>query len=477
MGELSFLETAISQEEMRLFIGRVRRKNEEAFNRTGKKPAAYVHSYGCQQNVADGEKLAVLLAEMGYSAAGEIGGADFVLYNTCAVREGAEDRVFGNVGALKHAKKRNPAMVIALCGCMTQQEHVAARIKKSFPFVDLLFGAGAMHRLPELLYHVLSTGVRAFETLDPTAPIQENIPVRRDGGTRAWLPVMNGCDNFCSYCIVPVVRGRERSREPAHILAEAEQLIREGCRELTLLGQNVNSYGKGLAEELSFSGLLRRICALPGDFRLRFMTSHPKDATRELIDTIAGQEKIYNYLHLPVQSGSDRVLKRMNRNYTAGHYLSLIDYARGKIPGITFTSDIIVGFPGETEEDFQATLELVRRVGFQSLFTFIYSRREGTKAAGMPDQIPMEEKKRRLRELARVQDEITRRVFEGMAGQVQAVLVDGAKPGTPGLLTGRNAANMIVDFPGPPELAGSFARVRITQAANWALVGELTVES
>ena len=461
------METTIT--DIDSYIELVRQLNE----RVGRPVFAYTRSYGCQQNVSDGEKLDGLLSRMGYRFVNSVDGADFVLYNTCAVREGAEDRIFGNVGALKNAKAKNPAMIVALCGCMTQQEHVAKRIRKSFPFVDMLFGAGAVHRLPELLYRKLSEGGRVFETLDPTTEVVEGIPLRREGEIRAWLPVMYGCDNFCSFCVVPLVRGRERSRETGQILIEARELISQGYKELTLLGQNVNSYGKTLSVPMNFSELLREICELPGDFRLRFMTSHPKDCTHELIDTIAQNEKIYSHIHLPVQSGSDKILEAMNRRYTSAQYKSLIEYARSKIPGLTLTSDIIVGFPGETEDDFEQTLQLVREIGFQSLFTFVFSPREGTKAAEMEDLTTHEEKTHRFERLLEVQGESTRRIFDSMIGQVQEVLVDGPKPKDKALMTGRNKSNIVVDFEGPPELAGRFVQVKITRAANWALVGEI----
>lgn len=435
-------------------------------------PTVYTHSYGCQQNVADGEKLDGLFLEMGYIFAESPLEADVVLYNTCAVREGAEDRVFGNVGALKKAKAANPNMVIALCGCMTQQEHVARRIRRSFSFVDIVFGAGAMHRLPALLYQKLTEGGRIFELADPTAAVVEGLPVHRQEGARAWLPIMYGCDNFCSFCVVPLVRGRERSRKPEEILREAGELIAKGYREITLLGQNVNSYGKGLEETINFSELLKRLCSIPGDFRLRFMTSHPKDCTRELIDTIAENEKIYNHIHLPVQSGSDHILREMNRGYTAAQYLELISYARERIPGVTFTSDIIVGFPGETSEDFEQTLELVKQLEAESLFTFLYSKREGTRAAKMDDPISPQEKKLWFQELCDLQNSITSRHLEDMVGGVYAVLVDGPAR-TPDLLSGRNYSNIIVDFPGSPDLIGQFVAVKVTRAMHFAAAGEL----
>ena len=369
-------------------------------------PMAYVHSFGCQQNQSDGEKIAGMLAQMGYGFTDAPEQADLVIYNTCAVRENAEDRVFGNVGALKSAKKRRAGMLIGLCGCMMQQQAIADKIKKSYPYVDLVFGTHALHTLPELLYRRLLGENRQFSTENARGEIIEGVPLRRSGSIKANLPVMYGCDNFCTYCIVPYVRGRERSRNPGDVIDEARALVGQGYRELLLLGQNVNSYGKGLSEPINFAALLRRVNEIKGDFWIRFMTSHPKDCTHELIDTIAACNKVCRHIHLPVQSGSDRILAAMNRHYTVAHYLELIDYARARIPGVTFSSDIIVGFPGETRADFEQTLELIKRVRFNALYTFIYSPRPGTKAAGMEDPTPAADKSLWLRELLDAESDI-----------------------------------------------------------------------
>lgn len=330
----------------------VKSLNDNVYIETGRRRKCLVHSYGCQQNVSDGEKIKGMMLQMGYELTDGLEDADAVIYNTCAVRENAEDRVLGNVGALKHYKRRNPSMVIGLCGCMTQQQSVVDKLKKSYPHVDLVFGTYLLYALPEMLYNVLSTGGRIFDLSEGAGLIAEDLPVHRDGAVRAWLPIMYGCDNFCTYCIVPHVRGRERSRRPEAILAEARQLVQEGYKEITLLGQNVNSYGKGLEgkldEPVNFSALLRMLNQIPGEFRIRFMTSHPKDCTHELIDTIAQCEKVCNYIHLPVQSGSNRILQEMNRRYTVEDYRELIAYARRTIPGVTFSSEIMVGFPGES---------------------------------------------------------------------------------------------------------------------------------
>lgn len=438
----------------------------------GKTPLAYVRTYGCQQNVADGEKIKGLLAEMGFAFTDGPEDADFILFNTCAVREHAEDRVFGNVGALKNLKRRKPSLLIAVCGCMTEQEHVAERLKKSFPFVNLVFGTHVLHRLPEMLWTTLTQSQRVFLRGCEGEEVLEGIPIRRDGGAKAWVSVMYGCDNFCSYCIVPYVRGREKSREPQRILEEFRELVAAGYKEITLLGQNVNSYGKGLKEDINFAGLLRQLDAVDGDYRIRFMTSHPKDASKELFDVIAGSRHIPHFIHLPFQSGNDRVLKEMNRRYTREQYLELIRYAKSVMPDVCFTSDVIVGFPGETYEEFQDTLSLIREVEFVNLFTFIYSPREGTRAAKMPDLVSHEEKTKWFAELLKVQEEIAVKRSQAMVGRVERVLVEDRTPKT-GLLSGRTAGSLMVDFPGGDELLGQFATVKVTAAKGWTLTGEL----
>lgn len=438
----------------------------------GDKPLAYIRTYGCQQNVADSEKIKGMLSEMGYSFTDTPDGADFILFNTCAVREHAEDRVFGNVGALKALKRRHPSVLIALCGCMMEQQHVADRIYKSYPFVGLVFGTHYLHRFPELLYESLFTGKRVFVRGDDDRLVHEGIPVKRDGTFKGWLPIMYGCDNFCSYCVVPYVRGRERSRRPEEILKEANELVQSGYKDITLLGQNVNSYGKGLEEDITFARLLSEIDAIDGDYWLRFMTSHPKDCTKELIDTIARGRHISLHLHLPFQSGSSRILKQMNRRYTREQYLETVRYAKEKIPEVSLTSDVIVGFPGETYEDFKETLSLIRKVGFTSLFTFIFSPRAGTPAAKMDDPVPASEKSKWFSELLQVQEEIAAARCAHMVGQIVKVLVEG-KTSKNDALTSRTSGNIIVEHDGPEELIGTFVHVKITKARNWILKGEL----
>lgn len=374
----------------------------------GEAPKAFVHTYGCQGNVADSEHIKGQLVEMGYLMTEELESADIIIYNTCAIREHAEDRVFGNVGALKTLKKKKPNLVIGLCGCMMQQDHIAEKIKNSYPYVNLVFGTHALHKLPELLFKVFKTKKRVFSIEECDGVIAEGMPNERDSGENAWLPIMYGCDNFCSYCVVPYVRGRERSREADVVLKEAEDLIKHGYKKITLLGQNVNSYGKSLENGINFSELVRRLDKIEGNYTFDFMTSHPKDCTKELIDVLASSKHFCGHLHLPVQSGNNRILKEMNRKYTREHYLDLVNYAKEKIPGIDITTDIIVGFPGETYEEFLDTVSLVKTVKYGSMFTFIYSKRKGTKAADLPDEITKEEKTKWFMELLKVQEEIAK---------------------------------------------------------------------
>ena len=444
----------------------------------GPAPLACVRTYGCQQNVADGEKIKGQLEQMGFSFTGDEEEADLILFNTCAVREHAEDRVFGNVGALKNVKRRHPSVLIAVCGCMMEQEHVAERMKKSFPFVNLVFGTHVIHKLPQLLFQTVTDSCRVFERGDESedSTIVEGLPVHRDGSFKAFLTVMYGCNNFCSYCVVPYVRGRERSREPDAVLKEFRGLVEAGYKDITLLGQNVNSYGKTLSRRVGFSELLRLLDGVEGDYRIRFMTSHPKDATKELIDTIAQGRHICHHLHLPFQSGSDRVLKQMNRGYTREKYLELVRYAKEKIPDLSLTSDVIVGFPGETYADFLETVSLVEEVGFTSLYTFLYSPRIGTRAASMPDPVPSEEKSKWFRELLEAQEKIAAARCGSAVGTVQRVLVEERNRKT-GLLAGRTGGNVIVEFDGGDDRIGSFCRVRVTAARNWILKGVLLPEA
>lgn len=435
-------------------------------------PLAYIHSFGCQQNVNDGEKIKGVLLALGYGLTDKAEGADLVVFNTCAVREHAEQRVYGNIGALKNLKLANPKMMIAVCGCMVQQKHVVDKLRQSYPYVDIVFGVNAIDTLPRLIGDRIRTRKRVL--LDPVqrTELVEDLPIHRDSTFKAWLPIMYGCDNFCSYCIVPFVRGRERSRTAANILEEFRALVQSGYKEITLLGQNVNSYGKGLERPMDFSDLLAMLAEEPGDFRLRFMTSHPKDASRKLIDTIASHEKICNNLHLPVQSGSNHMLAEMNRKYNVSEYLSLIEYAKKKIPDMTFSSDIIVGFPGETEADFEQTMDLVQKVGYTQLFTFIYSKRSGTKAATLPDDTPYVVKTDRIARLLALHEQFAVGYAQSLIGKRFRVLVDGAGK-RPGSFSGRLENNLVVDFTAPCDLTGQFAWVKVTGNKGILLLGEL----
>ncbi|MBQ6848373.1 MAG: tRNA (N6-isopentenyl adenosine(37)-C2)-methylthiotransferase MiaB [Clostridia bacterium] len=373
----------------------------------GDSPKACVITFGCQQNVSDSEKLKGMLFACGYTITEQMEEADFIIFNTCAVRGHAEDRVYGNIGKVKALKKERPGLIVSICGCMAQQQSVAEKIKKSYPYMDICMGTQMFHRLPEFIYKRLNGGKRIFELTLDNKPIIEDIPIKRDRQETGWLPIMYGCNNFCTYCIVPYVRGRERSREPEKIIAEAKGMIANGCKEITLLGQNVNSYGKGEAHGVNFARLLKQLNDLEGDFIIKFMTSHPKDCSIELLDTIAQCKKVSRHLHLPFQSGSSRILKLMNRYYDREQYLNLIKEAKKRIPDVELTSDVIVGFPGETYDDFKETLSLIKEVKFSSLFTFIYSPRGGTPAAEMPDPVSREEKGKWFDELLRVQEEIS----------------------------------------------------------------------
>lgn len=439
-----------------------------------KSPLALVRSYGCQQNVNDGEKIMGMLAEMGFGFTDDVNYADVIIYNTCAVRENAEKKVFGFVGELSHCKARNKELLVGLCGCMTQQEHIVKKIKKSYPQVDFVFGTHALHRFPQIFYDALSENKRIFDIENSDGIITEGLPVHRLSKIQASLPIMYGCNNFCTYCVVPLVRGRERSRSSKDVLKEAKEIILQGYKEIMLLGQNVNSYGKDLKDDLTFCELLKAINEIEGDFRIRFMTSHPKDCTKELIDTIASCEKVCNHIHLPVQSGSDRILKAMNRHYNSDEYLKLIDYAKKVIPDVMFTSDIIVGFPGESYEDFKETLKLIDKVKYASLFTFIYSKRVGTKAALMEDNISKTEKSKWFTELLLKQREITDELYKTCIGKEYRVLVERTADDDDSLLAGRTENNIIIDFKGDSSLVGEFVNVKIVSANNRSVIGEIS---
>ncbi|MBQ8360156.1 MAG: tRNA (N6-isopentenyl adenosine(37)-C2)-methylthiotransferase MiaB [Oscillospiraceae bacterium] len=433
-------------------------------------PKAYVETYGCQQNEADSERIRGILIESGYAITDSAENADVVVMNTCAIREHAEQRVFGNLGALTHTKRRHPGQKIFLCGCMAGQEHVVERIRKSYPHVDGVFSTHHLWQFAEILHRVLTTGKRTFYTQDEPGSIAEGLPQSRDNTLKAWVSIMYGCNNFCTYCIVPYVRGRERSRKSEDILAECRMLIENGTKEITLLGQNVNSYGKDLDEDIDFADLLSRIAAIPGDFLIRFMTSHPRDAGKKLFDTMAASPKIAKQLHLPFQSGSSRVLKAMNRHYDREQYLELIRYAKSVMPELVLTSDVIVGFPGETEEEFEETISLIEEVRYDSLFTFIFSPRKGTPAAEMDDPTPKEEKNRRFDKLCAAQNAISEEIHKEYVGRTMRCLVDGVDKD---ILTARTEGGRLVRLQAEPQLIGQYVPVTITGATTWSLTGEL----
>ncbi len=454
------------------YIASVRCLLSDRREKTGRTPVAYTKTFGCQQNENDTERINGMLAEMGFVFTDTPEEADFILFNTCAVRDHAEQKVYGTVGSLAALKREKPDTVIALCGCMMQQASVSEEIRRKYRHVNLLFGPHALYRFPENLHKVLLYGERIFDNAPSDGNIAEGLPVLRGDKTRAWVSIMSGCNNFCTYCIVPHVRGRERSRDPQSVLKEVSSLIQQGYKEITLLGQNVNSYCNDLDIDYDFSDLLREIDAMDGDFTVRFMTSHPKDASEKLINTIAACPHVSRHIHLPFQSGSNRILKLMNRKYTREDYLRLISLAKERVDGVVFTSDVIVGFPTETEEDFQDTMSLIRDVGFDGLFTFLYSPRNGTPAAVMDGQIPAEVKSERYRRLSALQSELSAKANEKLVGQVLTVLVTGQNEKDPSLCNGRTDSNKLIHFPGNLP-AGAKAKVRIDRALNWGMYGTL----
>ncbi len=437
------------------------------------RPLAFVGTYGCQQNEADSERIRGYLEKMGFGFTGSEEEARIIVINTCAIREHAEQRVFGNVGALVHVKRRHPDTLICLCGCMAQQPQVAQKIRESYRHVDLVFGPHVLWKFPEMVHALLTRRSRMFLTPDEPGSIAEGIPVVRQDSAKAWVSIMYGCNNFCSYCIVPYVRGRERSRKPEDILAEVRQLAEEGYKDITLLGQNVNSYGRDLDEPMDFAGLLERVNNLPGDFLIRFMTSHPKDATRKLFETMAKCEKVAPVLHLPFQAGNDRILKVMNRRHTRTEYLEKIRALKALIPDIVLTSDVIVGFPGETAEEFEDTLRVLEEVRFDALFTFIYSPRPGTPAAEMDDSMPREEKLANFNRLTALQDAISEEKHAAYVGKTLRCLIDGLSDDSRWDLTARTPGNRLVRVVGNPSALGQFRDVKITGANKWSLFGEL----
>ena len=439
----------------------------------GRPLVAAIQTFGCQMNARDSEKLLGILEKIGYVEGTDEETADFVIYNTCTVRENANLRVYGRLGQLGAMKKKNPHKMIALCGCMMQEPEVVEKLKKSYRFVDLIFGTHNIYKFAELLTSAMQSDRTVIDIWKDTDKIIEDLPVERKYPFKSGVNIMFGCNNFCTYCIVPYVRGRERSRNPEDIIAECERLADDGVVEIMLLGQNVNSYGKNLEHPITFAELLRRVCAIEKIQRVRFMTSHPKDLSDELIDVIAENQKICRHLHLPVQSGSTKILNAMNRRYTKESYLALVDRIRAKVPEISLTTDIIVGFPGETEEDFLETMDVVEKVQYDTAFTFIYSKRTGTPAAGMENGSTKEEIQDRYNRLLRRVQEISDVKTIAIKGQTQPVLVEGFDEKGDGLLTGRLSNNILVHFPGCAEMVGKILNVKLVECKGFYYMGEL----
>ncbi|MEY8418168.1 tRNA (N6-isopentenyl adenosine(37)-C2)-methylthiotransferase MiaB [Oscillospiraceae bacterium 44-5] len=465
--------TVISSAEVQAQLAHCRAVAQLAAQWPEETRLAFVDTYGCQQNEADSERIRGYLKQMGFGFTDDEERARIIVINTCAIREHAEQRVFGNVGALVHVKRRHPEQLICLCGCMVQQPHAAKKLRESYRHVDLVFGPHALWKFPEMVHALLTQRGRTFSVEDEAGSIAEGIPVVRQDSIRAWVSIMYGCNNFCAYCIVPYVRGRERSRRPEDILAEVRQLVEEGYKDITLLGQNVNSYGKDLEKPMDFSALLEQVNAIPGDFLIRFMTSHPKDATQKLFETMARCEKVAPVLHLPFQAGNDRVLKVMNRRHTRAEYLEKIKSLKALIPDIVLTSDIIVGFPGETAEEFEDTLKVLEEVRFDALFTFIYSPRHGTPAASMDDPMSREEKLANFNRLTALQDAISEEKHAAYTGKTLRCLIDGLSDDARYGLTARTPGNRLVRVAGDPSALGQFREVKITGSNKWSLFGEL----
>ena len=445
--------------------------NEAA--KSGKAPLALTETYGCQQNENDTERIRGILSECGFEFTDNPQTADIIIYNTCAVRENAEQKVFGRLGILKHIKEQRRDLIIGLCGCMVQQDHITEKIKEKYSHVNLIFGTHALYKLPELLWGVLSENKKVVDIEDSDGYIAEGIPVKREDDTKAWVSVMYGCNNFCTYCIVPYVRGRERSRKSEDIINEIKELVNCGVTEITLLGQNVNSYGRDLDENIDFSDLLKKVNDIDGIRRIRFVTSHPKDFGDKLIDTMASCDKVCHQLHLPFQSGSNNVLKDMNRRYTKEEYLDKINRLKARIPDIALSTDVIVGFPTETNEDFEQTLDVLKKVEFDNIFSFIYSKRKGTPAAELDFVLSNDEIHKNFDMLLETQNEISLRKNLAFEGKTVEVLVDGESKTDKDMLSGRMENTKIVNFKGDSSLKGKYVNVKITKAHTWSLNGEL----
>lgn len=458
-------------DKQKQYMKDVRALNDRFAEETGTRRKAFILTLGCQQNEADSEKIAGMLEAMGYDLTKEAAEASFIAVNTCAVREHAEKRALSFIGQYKHLKAANPDLIIAVAGCMVAQEHRAEAIKKSNPYVDFVFGTSSLHRLPELLADHIARGKRLFCTGESVYTVAEGIPVHRESTYRAWVSIMYGCDNFCSYCIVPYVRGRERSRAMEDIVTEVRELVAAGYKDITLLGQNVNSYGRTDGFPYDFADLLAELDRIEGDFRIRFMTSHPKDATHKLIDVMASSRHVAHQFHLPLQSGSDRILRVMNRHYDLAKYFDSLDYIREKMPDCTVTTDIIVGFPGETEADFEDTLAALSRAEYDMIYSFLYSPRKGTPAAEMEDQIPEHVKSDRFDRMLNLQNAISLRKNLPAVGNTVRILSDGESKNNKDVCSGRTEGNKIVFYDGSPEDAGKWIRVKIDRAEAFALYG------
>lgn len=436
----------------------------------------FIETWGCQMNEEDSEKLSGMLENMGYTKAEDRKDSDVIIFNTCAVRENAELKVYGNLGALKALKREKPDLIISISGCMMQQKGIPQEIKRKYPFVDIIFGTHNIHRFPELLNNAMQSNSTIIEVWDEEGEIIEGIPINRESELKAFVTITHGCNNFCTYCIVPYTRGRERSRTPESIINEVKELASRGYKEITLLGQNVNSYGKDI-EDMTFAKLLRLVNEVEGIERIRFMTSHPKDLTEDVIQAIKECSKVCEHIHLPVQSGSSRILKLMNRKYTREHYLDLVNRIKTELPGVSLTTDIIVGFPGETEEDFEDTLNLVADVGYDSAFTFIYSVRQGTPAAKYEDKISEDVKHHRFNRLVERLNEIIEKNNQEYWNKTVEVLVEGLSKNDENKLTGRTRAGKLVNFSGGDiRLKGKLVNVKITEPQTWSLLGEFSGE-
>ncbi|MBQ2670613.1 MAG: tRNA (N6-isopentenyl adenosine(37)-C2)-methylthiotransferase MiaB [Clostridia bacterium] len=473
------MATLITEEQMKeqkAYIMRLKEDNMRYAAEYGHTRRALTETYGCQQNENDTERIRGMLKEAGFEFTDDSKKADVVIYNTCAVRENAEQKVFGRLGLLKPIKERRRNMVIGVCGCMVQQEHITEKIKKSHEHVDLVFGTHALYKMPELLWKAINSKKTVIDIEDSKGAIAEDIPIMREDAKKAWVSVMYGCNNFCTYCIVPYVRGRERSRTPEAVIAEVKELVAAGCSEISLLGQNVNSYGKDLDIDIDFADLMRTVNDIEGVERIRFMTSHPKDLSDKLINTMAECDKVCKQLHLPFQAGSNKILKQMNRGYTKEEYLEKIAKVKKAIPNISLSTDVIVGFPTETNEDFEETLDVLRKVEYDNIFSFIYSRREGTPAAKLNFVLTDEEIHKNFDRLLEVQNAISLKKNKEYVGRIERILVDGASKTNPDVLAGRCDSSKIVNFKGDESLIGKYIDVRITEAHTWSLNGELVKE-